>query len=71
MYAVLGAKWCDACNILKERLSNRDDIRFLDIDQADAFNLFCELKLKHKVKKIPVILKYENEIVLIISEEDL
>jgi hypothetical protein len=71
MYAVLGAKWCDACNKLKDRIGHRDDIKFLDIDQADAFNLFCDLKLKNKVKKIPVILKYENEIVMVISEEDL
>jgi len=71
MYSVLTAKWCDACVKLKERLSNRNDIKYLDIDEPNAFNLFCQLRLKHGVKTIPTILKYENETVIVITEEDL
>ena len=71
MYAILGAKWCVSCVKLKERLGNRDDIKFLDIDEPNAFNLFCELRLKHGVKTIPTILKYKNDDVIVITEEDL
>jgi len=71
MYAILGAKWCASCVKLKERLGNRDDIKFLDIDEPNAFNLFCKLRLNHGVKTIPTILKYENDDVIIITEEDL
>ena len=71
MYAVLGAKWCVSCVKLKERLGNRDDIKYLDIDEPNAFNLFCELRLKHNVKTIPTILKYHNDDVIVITEEDL
>jgi len=71
MYSILTAKWCDACVKLKERLGNRDDIKYLDIDEPNAFNLFCQLRLKHGVKTIPTILKYENENVIVIKEEDL
>jgi hypothetical protein len=71
MYSILGAKWCVSCKKLKERLGNRDDIKYLDIDEPNAFNLFCELRLKHGVKTIPTILKYENESVIVITEEDL
>jgi len=70
MYAVLGAKWCDSCVKLKKRLEHRDDIKFLDIDEPNAFNLFCELRLKG-VKKIPTILKYVDKNVIVIKEEDL
>jgi len=71
MYAVLGAKWCASCVKLKKRLGDRNDIKYLDIDEPNAFNLFCELRLKHGVKTIPTILKYENENVIVITEEDL
>jgi hypothetical protein len=71
MYAILGAKWCVSCVKLKERLSDRNDIKYLDIDEPNAFNLFCEMRLKHGVKTIPTILKYENDNVIVISEEDL
>jgi thiol:disulfide interchange protein len=71
MYSVLTAKWCVSCEKLKKRLSNRDDIKYLDIDEPNAFNLFCQLRLKHGVKTIPTILKYENETVIVITEEDL
>lgn len=71
MYSVLTAKWCVSCEKLKERLGNRNDIKYLDIDEPNAFNLFCQLRLKHGVKTIPTILKYENETVIVITEEDL
>jgi len=71
MYSILGAKWCDACVKLKERLGNRDDIKYLDIDEPNVFNLFCQLRLKHDVKTISTILKYHNDNVIVIKEEDL